>query len=132
MKRTVETSPFYEGWLDTVANDMQEAKKAIMDRDFIALGEVLEHNALKMHATMLGARPSILYWEGGTLDVMHSIHGLRQEGIPAYFTIDAGPNIKVLCQPKDEEYVVNNLLRLEKVQTVFRCHPGEGIKYLPE
>ena len=130
MKRTVETSPFYEGWLDTVDNDIKEAKKAIMVRDFIALGEVLEHNALKMHATMLGSRPPILYWDGGTLDVMHAIHGLRQEGISAYFTIDAGPNIKVLCQPKDEEYVVNNLMRLEKVQRILRCHPGEGITYL--
>ena len=130
MKRTVETSPFYEGWLDTVDNDIKEAKKAIMVRDFIALGEVLEHNALKMHATMLGSRPPILYWDGGTLDVMHAIHGLRREGISAYFTIDAGPNIKVLCQPKDEEYVVNNLMRLEKVQRILRCHPGEGITYL--
>ncbi len=132
MKRTVETSPFYKGWLDTVANDMQEARKAILDRDFSALGEVLEQNALKMHATMLGARPPILYWEGGTLDVMHSVHQLRRDGIPAYFTIDAGPNVKVLCQPKDEEYVVDVLMRLEKVKTVFPCHPGEGVKYLPE
>ncbi len=132
MKRTVETSPFYGGWLETVDSDMQVARKAIMDRDFIALGEVLEHNAMKMHATMLGARPPILYWEGGTLDAMHSIHNLRQDGIPAYFTIDAGPNIKVLCQPKDEEYVVNTLLRLGNVKSVFPCYPGEGVTYLSE
>jgi diphosphomevalonate decarboxylase len=130
MKRTVETSPFYKGWLDTVENDMHVAKKAIGNRDFISLGEVLEENAMKMHATMLGAKPPIIYWEGGTMDVIHCIHELRKDGIPAYVTIDAGPNVKVLCQPDYEEKVVKVLLELGSVLSVIPCYPGEGVRYL--
>ncbi len=130
MKRTVETSPFYQGWLDTVGEDMEAAKKAIWNRDFNTLGEVLEGNALKMHATMLGAKPPIIYWEGGTMEVMHRIQELRQEGIPAFFTIDAGPNVKVLCEPKKEDKVKQALMELSSVQNVISCNPGEGVRYL--
>lgn len=130
MKRTVETSPFYQGWLDTVGEDLETAKKAIRSRDVISLGEVLEENALKMHATMLGAKPPIIYWEGGTLEVIHRIHKLRQEGIAAYFTIDAGPNVKVLCEPENENKVKQVLTELDSVQNVISCNPGEGVSYL--
>lgn len=132
MKRTVETSPFYKGWLDTVSEDMEAAKNAIRNRDFVSLGEVVEGNALKMHATMLGSRPAIIYWESGTLEVMHGIQDLRQEGIPVYFTIDAGPNVKVLCEPENEGKVKQALIRLRSVQKVISCNPGEGVRYLSE
>lgn len=132
MKRTVETSPFYQGWLSTVEEDLESAKKAILNRDFSSLGEVVERNALKMHATMLGAKPPLIYWESGTLEVMHCVHELRQEGIPAYFTIDAGPNVKVLCEPGNENKVKQALMELGSVREVISCRPGEGVRYLPE
>lgn len=130
MKRTVETSPFYKGWLDTVSYDLNEAKIAIKERDFQRLGEITESNALKMHATMLGARPPILYWESGTVEIMHCIMELRLTGIPAYFTIDAGANVKVLCLPEYEEQIKNALMELKGVHNVITCHPGQGVIYL--
>lgn len=130
MKRTVETSPFYKGWLETVSDDIKVAKQAIINRNFVALGEVIEENSLKMHATMLGTKPPIIYWASGTMDVIHRIHALRNEGIPAYFTIDAGPNVKVLCLPEKEDEVKQSLLELRSVQSIISCHPGEGVTYL--
>lgn len=130
MKRTVETSPFYQGWLDTVTKDMEVAKQAIKNRDFVTLGEVIEENALKMHGTMLGAKPPIIYWDSGTMEVIHCVHKLREAGISAYFTIDAGPNVKVLCLPNQEEEVKNELLKLNGIQAVIPCYPGEGVTYL--
>lgn len=130
MKSTVETSPFYKGWLDTVSGDLYEAKSAIKERDFIKLGEVMEGNALKMHATMLGARPPILYWESGTMEVIYCIRELRLSGIPAYFTIDAGANVKVLCLTEDEEKITKVLKELKGVLQVITCYPGSGISFL--
>ncbi|MRG85706.1 diphosphomevalonate decarboxylase [Salinibacillus xinjiangensis] len=132
MKRTVETSPFYSGWLDTVEHDIYSAKEAIRNHDFDQLGKVSEANALKMHATMLGATPPFTYWQSGTLAVMERIQELREEGISAYFTIDAGPNVKVLCMPNDEERVRAALLHMSEVEDIYSCHPGPGITYLPE
>jgi diphosphomevalonate decarboxylase len=130
MKHTVETSPFYPGWINTVEKDLERAKVAIGLRDFEMLGKVVEASALKMHATMLGAEPPVLYWQSGTLEVMHHIQNLRSSGILAYFTIDAGPNVKVLCLPEDEEKVYKSLSALPSVQDIYVCHPGPGISYL--
>lgn len=130
MKRTVETSPFYSGWLAGVEQDFRTAKEAIRTRDFEKLGCVVEANALKMHATTLGANPPFTYWNSATIDVIQEVQHLRSLGLQAYFTIDAGPNVKVLCQPKDEKAVHDALLHLPAVQEIYRCHPGPGITYL--
>jgi diphosphomevalonate decarboxylase len=130
MKRTVETSPFYSGWLNAVEKDIEAAKEAIKFRDFESLGKVVEANALKMHATMLGAEPPVMYWQSGTMEVIQHIRNLRLSGIKAYFTIDAGPNVKVLCLPEDERRVHEALMAIPSVQEVVVCHPGEGITYL--
>jgi diphosphomevalonate decarboxylase len=132
MKRTVETSPFYPAWLSEVENDFLIAKEAIEKRDFEMLGMVAEANALKMHATTLGANPPFMYWQGSTIDVMELVQELRSSGIQAYFTIDAGPNVKILCEPKDEQMVKDALLSLPVVQNVHISHPGPGISYLSE
>ena len=52
MRKTVEVSPFYSGWLQTVEGDLEIAKEAIQARDFQVLGEVMEANC-EVHATML-------------------------------------------------------------------------------
>jgi diphosphomevalonate decarboxylase len=130
MKRTLETSPFYAGWLQTVEKDIEVAKEAIELRDFEKLGTVVEANALKMHATMLGAEPPIMYWQGGTMEVIHHVLSLRLSGVPVFFTIDAGPNVKVLCMPEDELKVYESLLTLPTVKDVVICHPGSGVTYL--
>lgn len=132
MQRTVDTSPFYEGWLATLEEDLKQIKEAIKVRDFTKLGEIAEANALKMHATMLGAKPPFLYWQSATLDVMQKVMELRQQGLEAYFTIDAGPNVKVLCEPKNEQMIKDKLAALPSVRDVIVCHPGPGIQYLSE
>lgn len=130
MRRTVETSPFYSGWLESLETDLVGTREAIQKRDFEQLGTILEHNALKMHATTLGASPPFLYWTNATVEVMQLVQELRDSGNEAYFTIDAGPNVKVICQPKDEQKVKERLQTLNCVQEIFLCHPGPGITYL--
>lgn len=130
MKRTVETSPFFAGWLEAVAADLVEAKVAIAGRDFTHLGETLERNALRMHATTLGANPPFMYWQSSTVQVMEAVQALRDEGIEAYFTIDAGPNVKVVCQPEYEQQIFDTLMELNVVQTIYRCKIGPGVSYL--
>lgn len=130
MKRTVDTSVFYNGWLETVPNDLVRMEEAIKNRDFQQLGSVAEKNALKMHATTLGADPPFLYWSSSTLSVMEKVQELREQGIQAYFTIDAGPNVKVLCEKENEKRVADELSKLPDVKELFICHPGPGISYL--
>lgn len=53
MSLTRNTSRFYQYWLDHIDEDLAEAKAAIQDKDFKRLGEVIEENGLRMHATNL-------------------------------------------------------------------------------
>lgn len=130
MKRTVKTSPFYSGWLSTIKKDLDMVRQAIKVQNFEKLGKAVEENALKMHATMFGAVPPILYWEKGTMEVIHHIQNLRLTGIPVYFTIDAGPNVKVICLPEDKNRIYESLLTIQAVQDIVICNPGSGVTYL--
>lgn len=105
MKHTLETSPLYQAWPSQVARDLDNMMEAINQRDFKRLGEIAEHNALAMHATMLASWPPVFYWQPQTLALIQKIWQLRQEGLPLYFTQDAGPNLKLLYLQKDSETV---------------------------
>src|SRR5699024_2407156 len=132
MKRTVDTSDFYDGWLESLPKDLAEIKEAIRARDFEKVGSIAEANRLKMHATTLGARPPLTYWQDSTLTVMETVQRLRKSGIPAYFTMDAGPNVKVLYLPEDEDKVFEQLRNAEGVADVILSKVGEGISYVRE
>src|SRR5690625_160362 len=130
MKRTVDTSIFYDAWLQNVPKDLQEIKEGIHARNFEKVGSIAEANCMKMHATTLGAFPAFTYWQNVTMDVMQTIWQLRSNGILAYFTIDAGPNVKVLYLPRDEEDVLKTLRNIDGVSEVIVSKVGEGISYL--
>lgn len=105
MKRTVETSPLYGGWPVKAARDLEELRTAIRDHDFGRLGRTAESNALAMHATMIAAWPTVLYWLPESVAVMRRVATLRAEGLDVYFTMDAGPNVKLLFLDEDTEAV---------------------------
>ncbi len=130
MRRTVETSVFYSGWTDSVGDDLANIKEGIMARDFEKVGQIAEANCLKMHATTLGANPPFTYWHDTTMVVMQKVREMRAMGIPVYFTIDAGPNVKVLYLPSHEEQIQQILRDTPGVQDVILSRPGKGITYL--
>lgn len=130
MKQTVDTSVFYDGWLAGIPQDLTEIKAGIQARDFEKVGAIAEANCLKMHATTLGATPPFTYWQDTTMSVMQTVQQLRKEQIPAYFTIDAGPNVKVLYLPVNEQQVLATLREVEGVTDVIVSKVGEGISYL--
>lgn len=97
MQHTVETSPFYALWPQEVARDLDLIRPAIQGRDIQTIGQVAEHNAMKMHATMLASNPSFNFFEGDSLLVMDLVQQMRADGLDAYYTMDAGPNVKIIC-----------------------------------
>ncbi len=102
MQRTVNSSPLYRAWPETVATHLEEIKSAIETRDIQRLGSAAEQNALAMHATMIAASPPVLYWKPESMQTMQAVWDARREGVPVFLTMDAGPNIKLLFQAQDE------------------------------
>jgi diphosphomevalonate decarboxylase len=101
MNRTVETSELYEAWPAQADCDFDELRTAIAAQDFSMLAKTAENNALAMHATMLAAWPPLCYWKPQTLALMQKVWQAREDGLEIYFTIDAGPNLKLLFLEKD-------------------------------
>ncbi len=98
MNHTTATSDLYRTWPARAATDLETIRTAIAARDFTALGEAAEANALAMHGTMLGACPPLLYWQPETVAAIQQVQHMRNDNIPVYATIDAGPNVKLLFQ----------------------------------
>jgi diphosphomevalonate decarboxylase len=115
MKRTLETSALYRSWPAKVAKDLPLLKTAIRHRDFPTLGKVAESNALAMHATMFDAKPPVIYWLPESVLAMRKVWRLRQSGLHVYFTMDAGPNLKVLFLKKDTATVKKTFPQIQIV-----------------
>ena len=124
MRLSEQTSPYYRAWLDASENDLREMRRAIRRKDFEKVGELCEFSALKMHALALSSNPGLIYWNGATVEGMHTIRSLRQSGLPVWFTIDAGPQLKALCLPETATKVSEALQNVAGVQRVIECRPG--------
>lgn len=130
MQSSVNTSPFYSEWIKLASHDIEVVKRAIDQYDFTTLGKVSETNALRMHALTLSADPGFTYFTGQTIEMLNEIQQLRADGIECYATIDAGPNVKVLCQKGNVNKVMNHFNQLLGSENVTYTTPGSGVEYL--
>ena len=126
MAHCEQTSPYFKAWVDSHPSDLDEARAAIACRNLERLGEVMEHSTLKMHACMMASRPTLIYWRPGTLAAVDAVMNLRRRGIGAWFTMDAGPHVKVLCDSRDQAEVSRALAAVPGVDDVKIARPGPG------
>ncbi|WP_071131670.1 diphosphomevalonate decarboxylase [Enterococcus timonensis] len=128
MAHTVETSIFYPGWLKAIDGDLKDVRQAISEKNFTLLGETAERNALRMHATMLGANPPFTYLAPGTLTALDIVQKLREQGILGYCTMDAGPNVKVLVEKANVKTFLDALSVTFPKENLVVAFPGRGIE----
>ena len=128
MKRSASTSPFYASWVDQQAHELDVARQAVAERNFSVLAEISEHNCLKMHSVMWASRPPIVYWNSATLSCMQTVRRLQDDGVPVFFTIDAGPQIKAVCLPEATERVLQELATTPGVETTMLTSLGIGAR----
>jgi diphosphomevalonate decarboxylase len=132
MLRTARSSPYYGAWIAQSPGDLAEARSAIAARDLGRLGTLAERNCLRMHAAALASDPPLLYWEPATVAVVQEVWSLRRKGIEGYFTIDAGPQVKVLCDPAAASAVETALAAVPGVGRVLRSAPGRAPELVRE
>lgn len=126
MSQTVDTSPMYKTWLETIEEDLKAVRAGIIDKDFDTVGKIAQANALKMHATCFSTIPPIVYWNGKTVDIIHKVLDLQDQGVKAYFTIDGGPQVKVLALEHDVDRILTELKTIEGLDEFKVCKPGES------
>jgi diphosphomevalonate decarboxylase len=124
MQHTSATSPYYPAWLEGAPRVFETVRRAVLARDLAALGPAVEQSALMMHASMLAADPALVYLTGASLAAMQTVRGLRAGGTPAFFTMDAGPHVKVLTEPQSAERVAAALRATSGVERVIVSSAG--------
>jgi diphosphomevalonate decarboxylase len=124
MRHTLATSPYYRAWVETAPALFAEVERAVRSRDLETLGAAVEQSALMMHASMFAARPAIVYFTPATLRAMERVRTLRRDGTPAFYTMDAGPHVKVLCETAKAEVVAAALGAVEGVERVIVSQAG--------
>ncbi len=118
-----DSSPLQTARVATAADRLERCKAALLARDFDALAEVVELDAVTMHAVMMTSTPPLFYWEPLTLAIVKAVPAWRAAGLPVCFTIDAGPNVHCLA-PTEHAREVEQRLRALGVQDILRASPG--------
>jgi diphosphomevalonate decarboxylase len=126
MRRTLSQSPYARAWLEHAPKLHEELRAALLAGDFVAVGERAEQSALAMHASAIAA--GVVYWNGATLEALSAVRALRDGGLPAYASIDAGPHVKVLVRPDDAARARKALEAVAGVKRVIEARPGEGAR----
>lgn len=119
-------SPFMAARINDLDQKIKKIKQAIGDRDFTTFGNITESDALNMHAVMMTSNPALIYWQPKTVEIMKKIIDYRDMGLETYFTIDAGPNVHIICQEKSLLKVKSMILTIKGIKQIIISRPGKG------
>ncbi len=124
------TSPLQAARVAGTEERLAICRRAILQRDFATLAEVVEFDSNLMHAVMMTSRPPLIYWQPATLAVMSAVQTWRAQGMDVCYTIDAGPNVHVLCLNTISGQVAKMLTEISGVQKVITALPGGPARLL--
>lgn len=126
------TSPLQAARVADAPRRLDFCRKAILERDFDAFASIVELDSDMMHAVMMTSTPALHYWKPASLEVMNFVRQWRADGLPVCYTVDAGPNVHVLC-PESEVHIVEKRLReIRGVQDVLVARAGGPAKIVED
>lgn len=118
------TSPLQSARVADAPRRLEICRQAILERNFSALAEIIELDSDMMHAVMMTSRPALFYWQPATLAVMEAVRQWRREGLPVAYTVDAGPNVHVICPQSEADTIAARLHALPGISQVLRARVG--------
>jgi diphosphomevalonate decarboxylase len=119
------TSPLQSARVKDAPRRIDICRRSILERNFSALAEIIEIDSNLMHAVMMTSSPPLFYWQEATLTVMRTVRMARADGLMACYTVDAGPNVHVICEKANVDDLVDLLNGIPVVSEV-RIAPVGG------
>jgi diphosphomevalonate decarboxylase len=104
---------------------LARVRRALFARDLAALGPAIEADAVELHLVAMTSSPPIFYWSPGMVRVIQAARAWRADGLAVYFTLDAGPNVHLICEAQDATQVAARAREISDVQQVIVNAPGE-------
>lgn len=123
--------PYREGRLSQALENYRNLTNAMREGDWEFFGEILENEALSLHALMMSSSPSFILLCPASLSVISEVQNFRKETkLPLYFTIDAGPNIHLIYPSKIKNKVIDfiNTSLTQYSSNVIHDEIGMGVK----
>ena len=122
------TSPLQAARVVDAPRRLDLCRRAILERDFDAFAEIVELDSDMMHAVMMTSTPALFYWQPASITVMDAVREWRANGIPVCYTVDAGPNIHVICPREQAEGVERRVRELPGVRDVLVAGVGGPVR----
>ena len=122
------TSPLQAARVADAPRRLDICRRAILERDFNTFASIVELDSDMMHAVMMTSTPALHYWKAASLEVMHCVRQWRADGIPVCYTVDAGPNVHVICPTAEAQIVEKGLREIQGVQNILVAPAGGAAK----
>ncbi len=126
------TSPFLAARVSALPPRFHRVRRAVLAKDLTLLGPALEEDAIELHLIAMTSRPPIFYWTPGMVRVIQAMQRWRADGLAVYFTLDAGPNVHLICESKDADQVATLARAMPDVQRVIVNAPGGAARIVEE
>lgn len=98
--REALTSPFFHARLAEMPRLIAEMELAIRKRDVGAICALAERDTLMLHGITMTGTGEMVLWQPDTLRVILAVRRMRDEGLPAFFSIDTGATVYVNTFPE--------------------------------
>ncbi|MFW5714121.1 MAG: diphosphomevalonate decarboxylase [Brevefilum sp.] len=119
-----DTSPFQAARVRDAERRMKLCRQAILDKDFETLAHVTELDSNLMHAVMMTSDPPLFYWHPQSLAIMKAVKNWQSTGLPVTYTLDAGPNVHVICLKSALGEVLSRLNQFPEVINILKGVPA--------
>jgi len=115
----VLSSPLFRARLKNVNNLVKKMKKAVMEGNVATIGRLAEEDTLNLHAITMTGKSHMILWEPETIQIMKEVIEMREEGVPAWYSMDTGPSVFINTYAKHCGKIVKRLsdLGLENMLT---------------
>lgn len=92
----METHPFKELRYKNANQRVRDIQAMMLTDDFAKFADIVELEALELHALMMTSTPSFVLMKPQTLELISRVRAARAKGQELCFTLDAGPNLHLL------------------------------------
>lgn len=123
--RDVVTSPFFKARMEYVVEALDKMERAIFARDLDRVCALAETDTLLLHGITMTGIDELVLWRPETVKVILEVKRMRQDGLPAYFSIDTGATVYVNSRPEDVKEVRSRVEALG-IETIACSVGGEA------
>lgn len=131
------SSPYFAARQASLPDTLTAVRDGIRLKDLTSLGMAVEREAISFHAIAMTSAPQqypwmsgIYYWQPMTIHLLKAVQHWRHDGLPVYFTLDAGSTVHLLCEDAVLSDVRGGLLSLLKQlgvkADIVISHAGRG------